>query len=37
MQFKLLTLTLLCSSLRVLYNQNKHKDIKVKTLVNFLK
>ena len=30
-QFKLLAVTLLYSSLRVLYNQNKHKDIKIKT------
>jgi len=36
-QFKLLAVTLLYSSLRVLYNQNKHKDLAIKNLVNFLK
>jgi len=36
-QFKILAVTLLYSSLRVLYNQNKRKDIKIKSLVTFLK
>jgi len=36
-QFKLIALTLLYSSLRVLYNQNTHKDIKIKNPVIFLK
>jgi len=34
-QFNLLAVTLLYSSLRVLYNQNKHKDIKI-TLITLL-
>jgi len=36
-QFKALSVTLLYSSLRVLYDQNKHKHIKIKNLVTFLK
>jgi len=36
-QFKLLAVTLLYSSLRVLYNRNKHKDRNIKSLVTFLK
>jgi len=36
-QFKVLAQTLLYSSLRVLYNENKHKGIQIKNLVTFLK
>jgi len=36
-QFKLIAVTLLYSSLRVFYNQNKHKDIQIKNLVALLK
>jgi|SRR6218665_2284060 len=34
---KVLVVTLLYSSLRVLYNENKHKGMKIKKLVAFLK
>jgi len=34
-QFKVLAVTLLYSSLRVLYNENKQKGIQIKKLVTF--
>jgi len=34
-EFKLLAATVLYSSLRVLYNQTSHKDIKIKNLDTF--
>jgi len=36
-QFKFPTVTILYSSLRVIYNHNNHKDIGIKNLVTFLK
>jgi len=35
--FKLLSVTVPYSSQRVLYNQDNHKDIKIKNLVTFMK
>ena len=36
-QFKVLAVTFLYNSLRDIYNKNKHKGIKIKKLVTFLK
>jgi len=36
-QFKVLAVTFLYNSLRDIYNENKHKGIKIKNLVTFLK